>query len=123
MRSSDWSSDVCSSDLQLHIVTSLDDNAEVLLQNCEHFKFAEIVQTAPGKYKLAGDYVPTSVALAASSNLLRWTRAMRDLLVSRRQDFAAPHRPRRIPDAATSPPDVVGHLSKEETRVGYGRGK
>src|SRR3546814_63863 len=111
MRISDWSSDVCSSDLflayQLHIVTSLDDNAEVLLQNCEHCKFAEIVQTAPGKYKLAGDYVPPSVALAASSNLLRWTRAMRDLLVSRGQDFAAAKRQRGIRAASTSAQEVV----------------
>src|SRR3546814_20529378 len=83
------------------------DNAEVLLQNCEHCKFAEIVQTAPGKYKLAGDYVPPSVALAASSNLLRWTRAMRDLLVSRGQDFAAAKRQRGLRAASTTAQEVV----------------
>lgn len=92
---------------QLHIVTSLDDNAEALLHNCEHCKFAEIVPTAPGKYKLAGDYVPPSVALAASSNLLRWTRAMRDLLVSRGQDFAAAKRQRGIRAASTSAQEVM----------------
>src|SRR3546814_2940996 len=65
------------------------------------------VQTAPGKYKRAGDYVPPSVALAASSNLLRWTRAMRDLLVSRGQDFAAAKRQRGIRAASTSAQEVV----------------
>src|SRR3546814_8269816 len=121
MRISDWSSDVCSSDLlylaaqrertldihergervrlpprhqllseqvadpfdpeapgidvdflayQLHIVTSLDENAEMLLQNSENCKFAEIVQTAPGKYKMAVDYVLPTVTTAASRHLL-----------------------------------------------------
>src|SRR3546814_4483010 len=108
---------------QLHIVTSLDVNAEVLLQNCEHCKFAEIVQTAPGKYKLAGDYVPPSVALAASSNLLRWTRAMRDLLVSRGQDFAAAKRQRGIRAASTSAQEVRSeeHTSELQSlmRISY----
>lgn len=92
---------------QLRIVTSLDDNADNLLQNCEAFKFAEIVATAPGKYKLALDYIPPSVAISASGNLLRWTRALRDLMVSRGQDFAAAKRQRGIRAASTSAQEVM----------------
>lgn len=92
---------------QLQVITSLDSGAEALLQSCESFKFAEIVQTAPGKFKLAIDYVPPIVALAASANLLRWTRALRDLLVSRAQDFAAAKRQRGIRAASTSAQEVM----------------
>ncbi|MCD9029084.1 type VI secretion system baseplate subunit TssK [Luteimonas sp. BDR2-5] len=92
---------------QLQIVTSLDDGAEALLQSCEAYKFAEIVATAPGRYKLAGDYVPPVVALSASDNLARWTRALRDLLVSRGQDFAAAKRQRGIRAASTSAQEVM----------------
>lgn len=92
---------------QLQIVTSLDDGADALLQSCEAFKFGEVVSTAPGKYKLASDYVPPVVALSASANLLRWTRALRDLLVSRGQDFAAAKRQRGIRAASTSAQEVM----------------
>lgn len=92
---------------QFRIVASLDDGAEALLQNCENCKFAEIVEVAPGKYKLASDYVAPTVALAASGNLLRWTRALRDLLVSRGQDFASAKRQRGIRAASTSAQEVM----------------
>lgn len=92
---------------QLQIVTSLDDGADALLHSCESFKFAEIVPTGPGKYRLASDYVPPLVALSASGNLLRWTRALRDLLVSRGQDFAAAKRQRGIRAASTSAQEVM----------------
>ena len=92
---------------QLQVITSADEGAEALLQNCEAFKFAEIVSTAPGKFKLASDYVPAVVALSASENLLRWTRALRDLLVSRGLDFAAAKRQRGIRAASTSAQEVM----------------
>lgn len=92
---------------QLRIVTSLDDNAENLLQGCEAYKFAEIITTAPGKFKLALDYVPPVVAISASNNLLRWTRALRDLMISRGQDFAAAKRQRGIRAASTSAQEVM----------------
>ncbi len=92
---------------RLDIVTSLDEGADALLHSAEAYKFAEIVSTAPGKFKLAMDYVPPVVALSASTNLLRWTRAMRDLLVSRGQDFAAAKRQRGIRAASTSAQEVM----------------
>lgn len=92
---------------ELRVVTSLDDNAEALVANSEACKFAEIVETSPGKFKLALDYVPPSVALGASNNLLRWTRALRDLMVSRGQDFAAAKRQRGIRAASTSAQEVI----------------
>ena len=92
---------------QLGILTSLDDNIDALVQNCEAYKFAELVPVAPGKFKLAQDYVPASVALSASGNLMRWTRALRDLIVSRGQDFASAKRQRGIRAASTSAQEVI----------------
>lgn len=89
------------------IVTSLDENADSLLRGVEAYKLAEIVPVGPGKFKLSRDYIPPCVALAASTNLLRWTRALRDLLISRGQDFAASKRQRGIRAASTSAQEVM----------------
>lgn len=89
------------------IVTSLDENAESLVRSCEAYKFAEIVPVGPGKYKLSNDYIPPAVCLQASGTLNRWTRAMRDLLVSRGQDFATSKRQRGIRAASTSAQEVM----------------
>ncbi|HST45615.1 MAG TPA: type VI secretion system baseplate subunit TssK [Luteimonas sp.] len=89
------------------LVTSLDDNAEALLRSCEAYKFAEVVPAGPGRFRLSGDYVPPLLALRASTNLARWTRALRDLLVSRGQDFAATKRQRGIRAASTSAQEAM----------------
>lgn len=89
------------------LVTSLDDNAQALLRSCEAYKFAEVVPAGPGRYRLSGDYVPPLLALDASANLARWTRALRDLLVSRGQDFAATKRQRGIRAASTSAQEAM----------------
>ncbi|MEZ0469730.1 type VI secretion system baseplate subunit TssK [Luteimonas salinilitoris] len=89
------------------IVTSLDENAEVLVRSCEAYKFAEILPAGPGKFRLSNDYVPPLLALQASHNLARWTRALRDLLVSRGQDFASSKRQRGIRAASTSAQEVM----------------
>ncbi|NZA28601.1 type VI secretion system baseplate subunit TssK [Luteimonas sp. SJ-92] len=89
------------------IVTSLDENAEALVRSCEAYKFAEIVPAGPGKFKSSGDYVPPLLALQASPNLARWTRGLRDLLVSRGQDFAATKRQRGIRAASTSAQEAM----------------
>ncbi|MEO6800594.1 MAG: type VI secretion system baseplate subunit TssK [Rhodanobacter sp.] len=92
---------------QAQIITSLDDGADALLAACESYKFAEIVPNGPGKFKLSGDYIPPLVALQASTNLTRWTRALRDLLVSRGADFASVKRQRGIRAASTSAQEVM----------------
>lgn len=89
------------------IVTSLDENAQVLVRSGEAYKFAEVLPVAPGKFRLSGDYIPPVQALTASHNLTRWTRALRDLLVSRGQDFAATKRQRGIRAASTSTQEVM----------------
>ncbi|MGH8079428.1 MAG: type VI secretion system baseplate subunit TssK [Lysobacter sp.] len=89
------------------ILTSLDDNAEVLVRSCEAYKFAEIVPVGPGKFRLSNDYIPPLLALQASRNLSRWTRSLRDLLTSRGQDFAASKRQRGIRAASTSAQEVM----------------
>lgn len=89
------------------IVTSLDENAEVLVRSCEAYKFAEIVPIGPGKFRSSNDYVPPLLALQGSRNLARWTRALRDLLTSRGQDFAASKRQRGIRAASTSAQEVM----------------
>ncbi len=92
---------------QAHIITSLDEGADALLAACESYKFAEIVPNGPGKFKLSSDYIPPLVALQASTNLTRWTRALRDLLVSRGADFASVKRQRGIRAASTSAQEVM----------------
>ena len=57
---------------------------------------AELIPAGPGKFKLSPDYIPPTTAVGASHNLARWTRALRDLLVSRGQDFASVKRQRGI---------------------------
>lgn len=89
------------------IVTGLDENAQVLVRSGEAYKFAEVLPLAPGKFRLSQDYVPPVQALAGSANLARWTRALRDLLVSRGQDFAASKRQRGIRAASTSAQEVM----------------
>lgn len=89
------------------IVTSLDENAQALVRSCEAYAFAEIIPAGPGRFRLSGDYVPPSLALAASQNLQRWTRGLRDLLISRGQDFAASKRQRGIRAASTSAQEVM----------------
>ena len=92
---------------QAQIISSLDEGAEALLAACESYKFAEIVPNGPGKFKLSSDYIPPLVALQASTNLTRWTRALRDLLVSRGADFASVKRQRGIRAASTSAQEVM----------------
>ncbi|MDR0779764.1 MAG: type VI secretion system baseplate subunit TssK [Pseudomonadales bacterium] len=92
---------------QPFIVTSSDDNAQGLLASGEAIKFAEILPNGPGRFKLSTDYVAPSVVLGAASNLLRWTRALRDLLISRGQDFASAKRQRGIRSASTSAQEVM----------------
>ncbi|WP_282274605.1 type VI secretion system baseplate subunit TssK [Stenotrophomonas sp. PS02297] len=89
------------------IVTSLDENAQVLVRSGDAYRFAEIMPLSPGKFRLSQDYVPPLLALDASTNLSRWTRALRDLLVSRGQDFAASKRQRGIRAASTSAQEVM----------------
>ena len=92
---------------QVQIVTSLDDNAAVVLQTCETFKIAELIPAGPGRFKLSGDYVPPAMTLQASSNLSRWTRSFRDLLLSKAQDFSSIKRQRGIRAASTSAQEVM----------------
>ncbi|MEO8777041.1 MAG: type VI secretion system baseplate subunit TssK [Rhodanobacter sp.] len=92
---------------QAQIISSLDDGADALLAACESYKFAEIVPNGPGKFKLSGDYIPPLVALQASTNLTRWTRTLRDLLVSRGADFSSVKRQRGIRAASTSAQEVM----------------
>lgn len=94
-------------EFQPQIVTSLDDNAQGVLASSEAYKFAEILPAGPGRYKLSPDYIPATLAIAASSNLARWTRALRDLLLSRGQDFASVKRQRGIRAASTSAQEVM----------------
>jgi len=92
---------------QPRIVTDLDENAAALIQNCESYKFAELVLIGPGRFRLSGDYVPPCSTLSASGNLGRWMRTLRDLLVSRGNDFAASKRQRGIRAASTSAQEVM----------------
>ncbi|MDH2239909.1 type VI secretion system baseplate subunit TssK [Pigmentiphaga sp. GD03639] len=94
-------------DCQPRIVCSLDEHAEAVLGSAESCKFAEILPNGPGRFKLSQDYVPPLVSLDASSNLARWTRALRDLVVSRGQDFASAKRQRGIRAASTSAQEVM----------------
>lgn len=92
---------------QARIVTSLDEGADALVRASEAYAFAEIVPNGPGRYKPSPDYIPPVTALSASGTLSRWTRALRDLLVSRGQDFAAVKRQRGIRSASTSAQEVM----------------
>ena len=92
---------------QGNIVTGLDENAEAIVRASDSYKFAELLPAGPGKYKLSHDYIPPTTAIGASHNLARWTRALRDLLVSRGQDFAAIKRQRGIRAASTSAQEVM----------------
>jgi len=92
---------------QAQIVSSLDEGADALLAACESYKFAEIVPNGPGRFKLSSDYIPPLVALQGSVNLLRWTRNLRDLLVSRGADFSSVKRQRGIRAASTSAQEVM----------------
>lgn len=94
-------------DYQPRIVCSLDEHADAVLGGAEAYKFAEILPNGPGRFKLSTDYVPPLVALNASANLARWTRALRDLVVSRGQDFASVKRQRGIRAASTSAQEVM----------------
>lgn len=92
---------------QANIVTGLDENAEAIVRSQDSYKFAEVLPAGPGKYKLSADYIPPSTAIGASHNLARWTRALRDLLISRGQDFASVKRQRGIRAASTSAQEVM----------------
>ena len=92
---------------QPNIVTGLDENAEAIVRGSDSYKFAELLQAGPGKFKVSHDYIPPTTAIVASHNLVRWTRALRDLLVSRGQDFAAVKRQRGIRAASTSAQEVM----------------
>ena len=92
---------------QPNIVTGVDENAEVIVRSSDSYKFAELLPAGPGKFKLSHDYVPPTTAILASHNLSRWTRALRDLLVSRGQDFASTKRQRGIRAASTSAQEVM----------------
>jgi type VI secretion system protein ImpJ len=92
---------------QPNIITGLDENAEAIVRSSDSYKFAEILPAGPGKYKLSHDYIPPTTAITASHNLSRWTRALRDLLVSRGQDFASTKRQRGIRAASTSAQEVM----------------
>ena len=92
---------------QANIVTGLDENADAIVRGSDSYKFAELVPAGPGKFKLSADYIPPTTAISASHNLARWTRALRDLLVSRGQDFASVKRQRGIRAASTSAQEVM----------------
>ena len=92
---------------QPNIVTGLDENAEVIVRSSDSYKFAELLPAGPGKFKLSLDYIPPATAIGAAHNLARWTRALRDLLVSRGQDFASVKRQRGIRAASTSAQEVM----------------
>lgn len=89
------------------IVSGLDENAEAIVRGGDSYKFAEVLPAGPGRFKPSPDYIPPSTAIAASGNLARWTRALRDLLISRGQDFAAVKRQRGIRAASTSAQEVM----------------
>ncbi|MFN7184411.1 MAG: type VI secretion system baseplate subunit TssK [Thermomonas haemolytica] len=92
---------------QGNIVTGQDENAEAIVRGADGYKFAELLPAGPGKFKLSADYIPPVTAMTASHNLARWTRALRDLLISRGQDFAAIKRQRGIRAASTSAQEVM----------------
>lgn len=92
---------------QANIITGLDENADAIVRGSDSYKFAEVLPAGPGKFKLSPDYIPPTTAIAASHNLARWTRSLRDLLVSRGQDFAAIKRQRGIRAASTSAQEVM----------------
>ena len=89
------------------IVSGLDENAEAIVRGGDSYKFAEVLPAGPGRFKPSPDYIPPTTAIAASGNLARWSRALRDLLVSRGQDFAAVKRQRGIRAASTSAQEVM----------------
>lgn len=92
---------------QANIITAQDENAEAIVRGSDSYKFAELLPAGPGKFKLSHDYIPPCTAITASHNLLRWSRALRDLLISRGQDFAAIKRQRGIRAASTSAQEVM----------------
>ena len=92
---------------QPNIVAGLDENAEAIVRAADSYKFAELLPAGPGKFKLSADYIPPTTAIGASHNLVRWTRALRDLLLSRGQDFASVKRQRGIRAASTSAQEVM----------------
>lgn len=92
---------------QANIITGQDENAEAIVRGADGYKFAELLPAGPGKFKLSSDYIPPVTAIVASHNLVRWTRALRDLLISRGQDFAAIKRQRGIRAASTSAQEVM----------------
>jgi len=92
---------------QANLITGADENAEAIVRGSDAYKIAELVPAGPGKYKLSNDYIPPTTAILAANNLTRWTRALRDLLVSRGQDFAAIKRQRGIRAASTSAQEVM----------------
>ncbi|WP_169531673.1 type VI secretion system baseplate subunit TssK [Azotobacter chroococcum] len=92
---------------QARIVSSLDDNIRSILQHGEALQFAEILPNGPGRFRLSGDYIPPCVRLGASSVLARWTRNLRDLLLSRGHEFASVKRQRGIRSASTSAQEVM----------------
>ncbi|HQX92815.1 MAG TPA: type VI secretion system baseplate subunit TssK, partial [Thermomonas sp.] len=92
---------------QANLITGADENAEAIVRGSDSYKIAELVPAGPGKYKLSNDYIPPTTAILAANNLTRWTRALRDLLVSRGQDFAAIKRQRGIRAASTSAQEVM----------------
>ena len=92
---------------QANLITAVDENAEAIVRGSDSYKLAELVPAGPGKFKLSADYIPPTTAILASHNLARWTRALRDLLVSRGQDFAAIKRQRGIRAASTSAQEVM----------------
>lgn len=92
---------------QANIITAQDENAEAIVRGSDSYKFAELLPAGPGKFKLSHDYIPPCTAITASHNLLRWSRALRDLLISRGQDFATIKRQRGIRAASTSAQEVM----------------
>ena len=92
---------------QANLITGADENAEAIVRGSDSYKVGELLPAGPGKYKLSHDYIPPTTAILASHNLARWTRALRDLLVSRGQDFAAIKRQRGIRAASTSAQEVM----------------
>ncbi|RMX04238.1 type VI secretion system baseplate subunit TssK [Corticibacter populi] len=95
---------------QLAIVTSLDEQAAALLQAAETHAFAEIVPDGPGRFKPSPSFIAPCLRLDASANLARWSRGLRDLLLSRGLDFAAHKRQRGIRSASTSAQEVMRAL-------------
>lgn len=116
---------------QPQVVAAVDENADAIIRSSDSYRFAEVLPAGPGKFKLSRDYIPPVGAINASHNLARWTRALRDLLVSRGQDFASVKRQRGIRAASTSAQEVMRvvmmqtfaryiPLFQEHARLGHG---